>query len=244
MCHFQVFPPFLWLISYFLSLCMPDNFYWMPSTLNYTLLHTQKFVSLNSCTLCSRRQLHRNWYFAAFSPRLILLSYWSNTFCISSPVPLSYGVFYSGKQEHELFTALCELWWWRPGDTPQICLLFSCAAHSSLVLCPMSFAHFDLSGLPGLFSQLRETSELWCSLPELRSGVSRSRHHWGTGRTRFICCPSLRDPCSARLKTAVLIYIIRFFSFFKLVGNSSSCSCIWVSKPFLVGRFFITLLYN
>lgn len=72
-------PPF-YMDGIFLPFCMPDNFYWMPKVLNFTLLHTQNicvpvflyFALGDSYIVTNTLQPLVHW--------LISLSYRSNTF--------------------------------------------------------------------------------------------------------------------------------------------------------------------
>lgn len=66
------------------------------------------------------------------------------------------------------------------GDPLTLSILSFCSSCSFLVFCPMSFNHFCLSGLAGLFPELKDISGLCCSAPFLRCNLeSLSRHQLG-----------------------------------------------------------------
>lgn len=94
----------------FLPFCMPDNFFLLDAKgFKFYLVAYSKYLCPCALVLCSRRQLHSNQYFAAFSS-LVNFTLLQKQYFSESPIqgPLRL-VFYSGQQEHKVFMALCNL---------------------------------------------------------------------------------------------------------------------------------------
>lgn len=91
----------------FLPFCMPDNFFLLDAKgFKFYLVAYSKYLCPCVLVLCSRRQLHSNQYFAAFSS-LVNFTLLQKQYFSESPIqgPLRL-VFYSGQQEHKVFMPL------------------------------------------------------------------------------------------------------------------------------------------